>query len=794
MLGPRWTKVFRDLLAHKLRTVLVVLSIAVGIFAVAVMMGGRAVLIRSLDTSFPATQPPSITYLTSPFDEHLVRAVELDRGVAVAQGRHVVQLAYRVNGGVWKNITLYAFKDYNDIRVGKLDLPVATAWPKRGEILMERGSVGFSGLSTGDAIEFETSDKKHPVLRVSGQLHDLNAVVPMMTGRSVGYISFDSLADLQESADFNQLDVVASGHPTTLAQVTELGAHLRDDVIQKQGVTVLRMTAHKPGVQNLADIFKAVTLLLVVVGVLTMFLSGFLVVNTIGALVTQQTRQIGVMKAVGARSRQLVGMYFVMVLSYGILGLALAIPLGQFATHWFVDFGASKLNFLVRDYSAPTTILSIELAVGLLVPLAAAVVPVLLGMRMPVRQALYSTGTTSSEFGEGMLDRLLGTVRWLPRPVALALRNTFLRKGRLALTLTTLMLAAAVFIAVASVRTSIYRTVDLVGQHRSMDIWGSLYPAQPLADVVREGLRVPGVTGVEGWITRSGIRLRPDGTESPSMVVEGLPPDTRYLHAEITRGRWLEPGDTNAVVVDTGVVKSDPDIHVGSQMTIKIGKVEQSVQVVGVARGDLLNPFVYISRDYLDGLINAHGAVETIMVGTDQHDAASQSRIARDLTDRFSAKQMKVTDTITQRDLQKTISDSLGIIVVFLVIMAALLAAVGGIGLSGTMSINVLESTREIGVMRAIGASNGSIYQIFITEGVVVGLMSWVLGVILSVPLSWALTKSLGDAMAFPLSFAFSPQGVAAWLAFVIVISVLASLLPAYRAARVSVAEAIAYE
>ncbi|HSK48511.1 MAG TPA: FtsX-like permease family protein, partial [Coriobacteriia bacterium] len=119
---------------------------------------------------------------------------------------------------------------------------------------------------------------------------------------------------------------------------------------------------------------------------------------------------------------------------------------------------------------------------------------------------------------------------------------------------------------------------------------------------------------------------------------------------------------------------------------------------------------------------------------------------------------------------------------------------VGGIGLSGTMSINVLESTREIGVMRAIGASNASIYQIFIAEGVVVGLVSWAFGVVVSVPLSWLLARALGEAMSFPLSFAFSPEGVVAWLAFVVVISVLASLLPASRAARVSVAEAIAYE
>jgi putative ABC transport system permease protein len=254
------------------------------------------------------------------------------------------------------------------------------------------------------------------------------------------------------------------------------------------------------------------------------------------------------------------------------------------------------------------------------------------------------------------------------------------------------------------------------------------------------------------------------------------------------------PSDTNSIVIEDSFLKKDPDVHVGSLITLKIRTIEQPFRVVGIVRGDLLNEFGYVTRDYLDGRLSAHGAVDTLMVGTTAHDAESQSAIARKLSDDFSARQMRVTDTTTQRNLQKTIGDSLNIIVVFLVIMAALLAAVGGIGLSGTMSINVLESTREIGVMRAVGASNSSIYQIFITEGVVVGLVSWILGVAVSVPIALLLTDSLGQAMSFPLSFAYSPLGVVAWLVFVVVISVAASLLPAYRAARVSVAEAIAYE
>jgi putative ABC transport system permease protein len=791
---PRWKKVYRDLLAHKARTVLVVLSIAVGIFAVAVMMGGRAVLIRALDTGFPATNPPSVSFATTAFDDHLVRAVMRDPEVSDAQGRRSVPVSFRVNGGPWKNITLYAYKDYDAITVGKLTRLGKTQWPTRGTVVLEKGSRGFENLSDGDQIELDTSGHKHPTLTVNGTIHDLNAMVPMMTGRAVGYVSWDTLADISEAQAFNSLDVRAKGNSLSLGQVTELGAHLRDDVIESQGVTVLRMAAHEPGVQNIADIFKAVSMLLVVVGAMTLALSGFLVINTIGALVSQQTRQLGVMKAIGARSGQLIGMFFVMVVSYGVLALMLAIPLGQLGSNWFADFGADKLDFLVVDYRTPATILAIELAVGLFVPVFAAAIPTVLGMRMPVRLALYGSGGSGAEFGEGFVDRVLGRLRGLPRPVALALRNTFKRKGRLALTLVALTLAAGVFMAVASVKTSIDYTVQQVGDHRAMDIWADLYPPQPAVTAEAAARRVPGVSGVEGWMLRSAIRERPDRTESGVLYVYGLPAQTKYLRPQVLSGRWLEPGDTDSIVIDDSFQKNDPDVVVGSTITLKVRTVTQAFHVVGITRGDLLNQFGYVNRDYLDGRLNAKGAIDTLMVGTAQHTADFQSATARKLSDEFSARQMRVTDTMTQRQLQQTIGDSLNIIVVFLGIMAGLLAAVGGIGLSGTMSINVLESTREIGVMRAVGASNSSIYQIFITEGVVVGLFSWALGVVVSIPIAMGLTLVLGQAMSFPLSFAYSPLGVVAWLLFVIVISVLASLLPAFRAARVSVAEAIAYE
>ncbi len=498
----------RDLLAHKTRTVLVVLSIAVGVFAVAVMMGGRSILIRSLDEGFPATLPATVTYFTSPVDDVFVSAIEREPDVEAAVGQRSVSTSYRLNGGPWNSITDPGVQ-------GLRRHPREQAGPARcGPMAQARRAVHRGGVDQVDGAQSsatrsswrwpETSTRAS---RSQDVVHDLNAPLPMMTGRAVGYVNWDTLPDLDEPQVFNQVDVRAAGRLSTIDEASALGARLRDEVIEPAGVRVLQMIAFEPGVQAIADIFKAVSMLLVLVGVLTLLLSGFLVINTIGSLVAQQTRQLGVMKAIGARRGQLAALYFVMVLAYGVMALLLAIPLGQIATRSFVDFGSGVLNFRVTDFSTPGPILAIELAVGLLVPLLAATVPVVLGMRMPVREALYSSGTKGLDFGHGLLDRLLGGVKGLSRPVALALRNTFVRKGRLALTLAALMLAASTFIAVASVRSSIDLTVRQVGEHRTMDVWADVYPPQPLEVVQRERRsRCPASS-----TSRAGSSGRPSG-------------------------------------------------------------------------------------------------------------------------------------------------------------------------------------------------------------------------------------------------------------------------------------------
>jgi putative ABC transport system permease protein len=107
----------------------------------------------------------------------------------------------------------------------------------------------------------------------------------------------------------------------------------------------------------------------------------------------------------------------------------------------------------------------------------------------------------------------------------------------------------------------------------------------------------------------------------------------------------------------------------------------------------------------------------------------------------------------------------------------------------------VLERTREIGVMRAVGATGLAITQIVIVEGLLIGLISWAVGTVLAYPLSKGLTDMVGNSiLRSPLSYTFSTSGMLLWLALAMVLASLASLLPARNASRISVREVLAYE
>jgi putative ABC transport system permease protein len=127
--------------------------------------------------------------------------------------------------------------------------------------------------------------------------------------------------------------------------------------------------------------------------------------------------------------------------------------------------------------------------------------------------------------------------------------------------------------------------------------------------------------------------------------------------------------------------------------------------------------------------------------------------------------------------------------------MAVLIAIVGSIGLTGTMSLNVLERTREIGILRAIGASDKAVMRLVMVEGLLIGMMSWLFGVLLAFPIGTLMANAINLALFGALAdLTFTPVGVILWLLVVIILSVLASVGPARNATRLTIREVLAYE
>ena len=289
--------------------------------------------------------------------------------------------------------------------------------------------------------------------------------------------------------------------------------------------------------------------------------------------------------------------------------------------------------------------------------------------------------------------------------------------------------------------------------------------------------------------------MRPDGTESDPVFMRAPQPDSALIRPRIAEGRWLLPNDENAVVINTMFLKDEPDLKVGSSLKLKISGKETDWQIVGIASGTPPAPMLHVNYPYMARLMGAVDQAGVAIVVTTQRDPASQAAAAKALEEHLKSVGMEVNYRQTSSEERTQIIARFEVLIVFLLVMAVLLAVVGAIGLTGTMSLNVLERTREIGVMRAIGASDGSVFQIVVVEGLLIGLISWCFGALLAYPLGKLLSDAIGNiTMKTAMDYAFSVNGMVGWLVIASVLAVIASLLPARNASRVSVRDVLAYE
>ena len=795
-MSSRWKKVWTDFWGNKSRTFLTIITIAVGVLAVGFNTNLGLYMAESMDGDYLSASPSEATVFAGPLDDDMVKIAREVPGVDAVEGRSSVSANVVRTDDKKVSIQFTAVEDPSHTTLNQLKpaLGETSLPPLADKEIIVDASAKSLGYKPGDTITVELGGGKHRELTLSGYMHDVTGFPFGFSNTMNAYVTPKTLEWLGGSRNYDSLAISVAEKQTDQEHVTKVAQAVADRV-ERAGATVYFVNVYQPGHHFAYSISNGVFFILTVLGYMTVLLSGFLIVNTITALVTQQTRQIGIMKAIGGDNSQLFMMYVVLIIGFGLAALAVAVPLANGGAKFFGGGMAQYLNFHPLPYVGYRSAYIQQVIVALVVPLLAALWPIYNSVRVTVREAIsdYGIGGNAKPKDKSVSKGAL----FMPRPMRLSLRNAFRKKTRLILTLFTLVLGGAIFIGVYNLWASFDKTIRDIQGYFLADInisFGRYYRFDEVASIAQD---IPGVSSVEGWTEYPGTLISDEKAAGTQILFVAPPSTSTLIDPVITSGRWLKTGDENAIVIGNHLINIFPDLKVGDWLTIKIDNKETKWHIVGTysLTGNVSPPLLYVNYEYLSHLVGQPGQVYSLRVLTNQHDTITQRRISDQLQALYKARGINIGSTQLGAEFIRDQKAQTDVLVYFMLGMAVMIAIVGGLGLMGTMSINVLERTREIGVMRAIGASNGDIQGIVIVEGLVIGLISWSISILLAIPITGILCFGVGMAiLTAPMPAVYGMTGIIAWLVFTLFLATIASGLPARRASRLTVRDTLAYE
>lgn len=786
MTGVRWRKVRADLLSNKLRSALAILSLAVGTSAVGAMLLAGTTVETSFATSFQETNPPTAVLITDPFTPDLLGDVTDHPAVAEVDGRRLHQAQVRAPDGAAHSVQLVAMPDLTGNAVGRI-APESGTWPPApGGLVIERASVAELDVSAGDVVHVEIPGGSIVPLTVVGTASDVYEVAPMLGGAIRGYIDLVTMAELTGSEHLNALYLRAATSTQDRAQATAMTAAVRDDVLAPAGVAIAASLVDDPAVHPANSALSFVTLAMQLLSLLGLLIAVGLVVNTVAALLAQQRRHLGVMKAIGATSGQLMTQHLSYVLLLSAAAIAVAVPVSLVVGRGVAGFIAGLANIDLAPMGLPLAAIATQVGIAVLVPVAAVLLVVRRSSRTSVREALTDRGVTTQASTKV-------THVPLSRPTVLAYRNALRNRARLALTVLTVALSGAVVVGVSSTGSAMGDLADQVAGYSSYDL--ALHLTEPVATVeaVQALDEADTVADIEGWIAAEAFRVRPDGTENDNISLYGIPTGSAAIEPTLLDGRWYDAEDTNPIVINTHLLDEEPDLAIGESLVLDVGGHHARWHVVGIASTTLVGPVAYVPVDDLAQARDAPGQANLLTVqlqsGIDQATAAEQlGSLALDAG-------LPVGEVQTAAAIREGVEGLLTIVVALLLVVGVILAIVAVVGVAGTMTLSVVEQTREIGILRTVGASTWAVRRLLLLQGLAIASIGGALGIALSWGVAWSLSTAIGSTLiSAHLPIGFSWLGVAAWAIAALAIGAIGAIQPSRVAARLTIRETLAYE
>jgi putative ABC transport system permease protein len=782
-------KSLSDLARRKARALLTVLTLSIavasiGIFAV------PSLLQQAMDREIASTRLADLTVTMDPLamSDAQLQAVARVPNVAAVQPKSVFSSRVYI-GPRRQKAVLIAVPDYARQTTDVINVKTGSA-PSSGTVLTDTQNASkhkFSG-GVGAPVRVIAADGRVQTLRVSGRGQYLGGgQIVAADGFAVFYTTPETLTALSGRAGYTMLALRL--HDAGRPAAERAAAAVEDALRPVKGFAgfadypEIRPPGDYPG----KELFAKVTSIMTTVTLLALLSALVLLSNTMTTLIGEQTREIAAMKALGATRRQIRRIYRRTALLFGALGAVLGAALGVVLANLVVGFFGSRFYGISPGFHVDATMLVISLVVGLIGPALAARPAIRRAGRLSLAEALSATG--SAVGGRGALDRGLRHIRFLPRSAQIGLRGAARRKRRTAATALQVGLAVGILLgalslgkAVANMSTYFFDTVHY-------DVWAQTYASKPFDATAETTITaIPGVREAQPVLSNNA---RIAGTEAQ---LYGLPERPMYT-PDLDAGEWYSDAQARSggrVAVIGRALADKAGVDVGQNVRVSTAAGPVSLRVVGINSNAAGPTLIMLPIGTLQAALRSPGEVNNYWISTTTRDPVAIDRITTRIEDALAAGGNPATTM--ERHIQKrdAIAANAGL-TSSVTVLGLLIVAISLVGLVNAITMSVIERTREIGMLRCVGARARDVRRIFTVEGLVVALLGWLIGVALGWAIGHGLVSLTASLMNVDLGFVFPAANIAITLVGTVVLTLLVLLGPVRRAVRLKPGQALRY-
>jgi putative ABC transport system permease protein len=781
-------KIIRDLMLEKSRTFIVLFAIILGAFSVSMMNTAFTLLNNNLKENYLRTNPASFTIIGKNIDRNILIN---NPDIASIEYRKKIMGRIRISENVWYPLWVFLVDDFNNMRINTFKTQSGMN-PKAGnEILIERTADKIFKYQVNDKYDIKLKGLPDRIVTLTGITHDPGQAPSWMEGIVYGYMKKDSVLLSNEMTE--EIKVIISENRFDLNHIQDVLLKTIK-MINDKGGNIERTEILPPGKHIHETQMNSLMFLLEMFGILVLFLSCFLIINMISAIMAKQMQQIGIMKAIGAKTLKISGIYSSIVLLMGIIAGFIAVPLGIQAGFAYSKFTASMLNFEIINSVLPHSNVLFQFSISIIVPIIITFFPIYRSSRISVHSALNDQGVSATVIQKEKIRKRPYFIPEFSNSLRLGIKNALRRKGRLILTSLTLILGGSFFITAFNIRSSANNTINAKYDNQKYDLM--VYFNKPYDTVIlrNEFQKNEGINNIEFWkIFRTTI-YNDNGLESPIYELKCIKPNTRIYTPEMITGNWLEESDSG-VVINHAVSSKYPNLSPGDNIKLKVNGVINTFQIKGITREVFGMPAIYVNENRIGRLTLDKDFYTLSLIGMKNDYKIRTEELTKQIESQFQKDHFDIGYLERNDQSKKRIVDHLLVMTTMLIMITFLLIIVGGLGIITTMSINIIERRREIGILRAIGVTNKSLYKIFLYEGILMSIVSWFLSILISLYLSYYLgNKFFHIFFETSINYMISPTGIILWLFIALLFGSLAVFIPARNAGKLSVNSILAYE